>query len=457
MKVLLINSVCGIGSTGRICTDLAQKFEAAGDEVKIAYGRKGTVPEQFQKYAVRIGTDWDCKMHAIQTRLFDTHGFGSKHATKKFLQWAEEYKPDLLWLHNIHGYYINVEMLFDWIKKHPEMQVKWTLHDCWAFTGHCSYFTAVKCAQWKSHCSYCSQLRRYPACYAMSSVRRNFARKRAAFTGVPNLTLITPSKWLADLVKQSFLKEYPVEVHYNTIDTTIFKPTPSDFRERYGLQDKIIVLGVANVWEDRKGLFDFYKLAEMLDDHYAIVLVGLSEKQIEDLPKNIKGIQRTNSPKELVAIYTAADVFVNPSVEETFGMTPVEAQACGAPSIVYEGTACAEVAEQNGNKAVPQDVNALYEAITGEKFMRWGKKHSKKRGCTIIAIPRTNSPQELAEIYTAADIFANPTYEDNYPTVNLEAQACGTKVVTYDTGGCRETLISSLLGQTAFQWEIIDL
>lgn len=451
MKVLLINSVCGIGSTGRICTDLAQKFEAAGDEVKIAYGRKGTVPEQFQKYAVRIGTDWDCKMHAIQTRLFDTHGFGSKHATKKFLQWAEEYKPDLLWLHNIHGYYINVEMLFDWIKKHPEMQVKWTLHDCWAFTGHCSYFTAVKCAQWKSHCSYCSQLRRYPACYAMSSVRRNFARKRAAFTGVPNLTLITPSKWLADLVKQSFLKEYPVEVHYNTIDTTIFKPTPSDFRERYGLQDKIIVLGVANVWEDRKGLFDFYKLAEMLDDHYAIVLVGLSEKQIEDLPKNIKGIQRTNSPKELVAIYTAADVFVNPSVEETFGMTPVEAQACGAPSIVYEGTACAEVAEQNGNKAVPQDVNALYEAITGEKFMRWGKKHSKKRGCTIVAIPRTNSPQELAEIYTAADIFANPTYEDNYPTVNLEAQACGTKVVTYDTGGCRETLISSLLGQTAFQ------
>lgn len=451
MKVLLINSVCGIGSTGRICTDLAQQFEAAGDEVKIAYGRKRTVPEQFQKYAVRIGTDWDCQMHAIQTRLFDMHGFGSKHATKKFLQWAEEYKPDLLWLHNIHGYYINVEMLFDWIKKHPEMQVKWTLHDCWAFTGHCSHFTAVKCAQWKSHCSYCSQLRRYPACYAMSSVRRNFARKRAAFTRVPNLTLITPSKWLADLVKQSFLKDYPVEVHYNTIDTTIFKPTPSDFRERYGLQYKIIVLGVANVWEDRKGLFDFYKLAKMLDDRYAIVLVGLSEKQIEDLPKNIKGIQRTNSPKELVAIYTAADVFVNPSVEETFGMTPVEAQACGAPSIVYEGTACAEVAEQNGNKAVPQDVNALYEAITGEKFMRWGKKHSKKRGCTIVAIPRTNSPQELAEIYTAADIFANPTYEDNYPTVNLEAQACGTKVVTYDTGGCRETLISSLLGQTAFQ------
>ena len=222
--------------------------------------------------------------------------------------------------------------------------MRWTLHDCWAFTGHCSYFTMVKCEQWKSHCSYCSQLRRYPACFAMSSVSKNFERKRRAFTGVKNMTLITPSKWLADLTRQSFLKEYPVEVHYNTIDTNIFKPTPSDFRKRYGLQDKIIVLGVANVWEDRKGLFDFYKLAEMLDDRHVIVLVGLSEKQIKELPKNIKGIQRTNSPQELAAIYTAADVFVN------------------------------------------------------------------------------------------------PTYEDNYPTVNLEAQACGTKVITYDTGGCRETI-----------------
>ena len=428
MKVLFINSVCGIGSTGRICTDLAQQLEAEGNEVKIAYGRKGTVPQQFQKYAVRIGTDFDCKMHAIQTRLFDT---------QEFLKWAEEYKPDLLWLHNLHGYYINVEMLFDWIKKHPEMQVKWTLHDCWAFTGHCSHFTMVKCEQWKSHCSYCSQLRRYPACFAMSSVSKNFERKRKAFTGVKNMTLITPSKWLADLTRESFLKDYPVEVRYNTIDTTIFKPTPSNFRERYGLQDKIIVLGVANVWEDRKGLFDFYKLAEMLDDWYAIVLVGLNEKQIDDLPKNVHGIQRTNSPQELATIYTAADVFVNPSVEETFGMTPVEAQACGTPSIVYEGTACEEVARQNGNTVVPQDIKALYEAITGQKFKRAGVNKCK---CAIICIPRTNSPQELAAIYTTADVFVNPTYEDNYPTVNLEAQACGTRVITYDTGGCRETL-----------------
>lgn len=368
MRILFINSVCGIGSTGRICTDLAQQLEAEGNEVKIAYGRWAEVPEKYQRFAHYIGSDFEVKLHALQTRLFDTNGFGSKRATKKFLKWADEYDPDVVWLHNLHGYYINVEMLFDWIKKRPQMQVKWTLHDCWSFTGHCSYFTMVKCEQWKGHCSYCSQLRRYPACYLMSSVSKNFERKRRAFTGVKNMTLITPSKWLADLTRQSFLKEYPVEVHYNTIDTNVFKPTPSDFRERYNLQDKIIVLGVANVWDERKGLMDFYKLAQMLDERYAIVLVGLSEKQINDLPKNIKGIRRTNSPQELATIYTAADVFVNPSVEETFGMTPVEAQACGTPSIVYEDTACEEVAQQNGSMVVPQDVNALYQAITGREF-----------------------------------------------------------------------------------------
>lgn len=376
MKVLFVNSVCGIGSTGRICTDLAKQLEIDGSEVKIAYGRKSIVPEQYRKYAVRIGTDVDCRLHALQTRLFDVHGFGSKHATKKFLDWAEDYKPELLWMHNLHGYYINIEMLFDWIKKHPEIQVKWTLHDCWAFTGHCTHFIAAKCEQWKNCCVHCSQLHRYPACFGMSSVSKNFERKRNAFTGVKNMTLITPSKWLADLTRESFLKEYPVEIHYNTIDTSIYKPTYSDFRERCGLKDKIIVLGVANIWDERKGLFDFYTLAQMLDDRFAIVLVGLSKKQIKDLPKNIMGIQRTNNQQELAAIYTAADVLVNPSVEETFGMTPVEAQACGTPSIVYEGTACEEIAQLNGNIVVPQNINALYTVIVEQKYIGGAMKDS---------------------------------------------------------------------------------
>ena len=225
MKVLFINSVCGIGSTGRICTELAQEYEAQGHEVKIAYGRDGNVPEKFKKYAIRIGSDLDVKFHGIKSRMFDAHGLGSVHATKKFLSWAEEYKPDLLWLHNIHGYFINYELLFKWIKEHPNIEVKWTLHDCWAFTGHCTHFQVAHCDKWKEKCSNCCQRNRYPASFLLDRSERNYKRKKESFTGVNNLRLITPSHWLESLVKQSFLRQYPIEVQYNKVDFNVFKPS----------------------------------------------------------------------------------------------------------------------------------------------------------------------------------------------------------------------------------------
>ena len=362
MKVLFINTVCGIGSTGRICEELARRYDNDGHIVKIAYGR-GPIAETSEKYAVRIGNDYDWKFHALKTRLFDTHGFESKRATKEFLQWVDDFHPDLIWLHNLHGYYINIEMLFMWIKAHPKLEVKWTLHDCWAFTGHCTHFSVVRCVQWKNECVKCIQKDRYPKCIFFSNVNRNFLKKKDAFTGVKNLTIITPSEWLASLIRDSFLKDYPVQVHYNHVDRRVFKPTPSNFRDYYNLNDKFVILGVANVWDDRKGLNDFYKLACLLDDRYIIVLVGLNNKQICRLPDNIIGITRTNNPKELAAIYSAADIFVNPSREETFGMTSAEAIACGTKSIVYKDTACEEIAIKNGGIIVDQNVYEIYRAI----------------------------------------------------------------------------------------------
>lgn len=363
MKYLFINSVCGIRSTGRLCTDLARELEAQGHTCKIAYGRVDEVPEAARRYAVRIGTDRDLKLHALRTRLLDEHGFGSRAATDAFLRWADAYDPDVLWLHNLHGYYLQVERLFAWIKRRPQMQVQWTLHDCWAFTGHCCHFTAVGCDQWQTECRRCPQLRRYPACYGFSNVRRNFARKKQAFSGVPNLRLIVPSHWLEARVQQSFLRQYPVEVRPHHIDTTVFCPTPSDVRARYGLQGKKIVLGVATAWDKNKGLDAFYQLADQLDARYAVVLVGLEPRQLHTLPANILGIARTNDVKELAALYTAADVFVNPSTEETFSLTTAEAIACGTPALVYAGTACAELVGPGQGQVVPQDVQALYRAI----------------------------------------------------------------------------------------------
>ncbi len=358
MRILMINSVCGIRSTGRICTDLATEFEKNDHEVKIAYGRE-TVPEQFKKYAIRIGTNLDNKVSAIHTRLTDRHGFANKRATKKFLKWADEYDPDLLWLHNIHGYYINVEMLFAWIKTRPNMQVKWTLHDCWAFTGHCTYFTAVGCVKWQTHCQECSQTDQYPTSVLRDNSFDNFDRKMKAFTGVKNMTLITPSRWLAELVKNSYLSQYPVEVVHNTIDTSVFKPTPSNFREKYDLKNKAIILGVASVWEERKGLGDFLKLSQMIGENYRIVLVGVNEKQMNLLPPNVIGIKRTNSTRELAEIYTAADVFVNLTYEDNYPTVNLEARACGLPVITYNTGGSPESAGANAIVVDVGDLNGI--------------------------------------------------------------------------------------------------
>ena len=362
MRVLIINCVCGIRSTGRIVANIAQEYIAQGHVCRIAYGREH-VPEGYMDISYRISTRWGVRFNAVKARLMDNEGFSAKHATKKFIKWAENYNPDILWLHNIHGYYLNIEYLFKWIKSRPHMQVKWTLHDCWAFTGHCAHFSYVGCNRWQGQCHDCMQSKEYPKSILVDNSRRNYIRKKKAFQGVKNMAIITPSQWLADLVKKSFLKEYSIQVCHNSIDRSLFKPTYSDFRARTGLEEKKIVLGVASAWGERKGLGDFIQLSNMLPDDYAIVLVGLDRRQANRLPKCIFSILRTNSVRELAEIYSSADVFVNPSREETFGLTTLEALCCGTPAIVYRNTACEEIVDTYGGIAVDQTVTSLKMAI----------------------------------------------------------------------------------------------
>ena len=325
----------------------------------MAYGRHSNGTKMKP---VKIGNGWNVYEHVAESMLFDNNGLASRCATKSLIKKIEQVKPDIIHLHNIHGYYINYEILFGFLKDY-DCPVVWTLHDCWSFTGHCAYFDYVGCDRWKTGCKHCPQKHAYPASLGLDGSKRNYERKKALFTGIPNLTLVVPSHWLERRVKESFLREYPVEVVYNTVNTEIFKPTPSDFRQRYGLEDKKIILGVANVWEERKGLKDFVALSGMLEEPYRIVLVGLSPEQRREVPERILTLPRTSSARELAEIYTAADVYVNPSVEETFGMTALEAQCCGTPSIVYEDTACEEVALAYGGTVVPRGPENLLRAI----------------------------------------------------------------------------------------------
>lgn len=360
----MVNSVCGIRSTGRICTDLALALETEGHEVKIAYGREH-VPEQYKKYAVRIGSDLDVNLHGVKARLFDADGLGSKSATKRFIEWVAEYDPDIIHLHNLHGYYINVPLLFEYITNHNK-KVIWTFHDMWPFTGHSGTCDMHNCEKWKTGCESCPAYKEYPSSFKDAS-SRNYHWKKALFTRVKDMTIVTPSRWLAGLVQRSFLKNGKIEVIPNGIDIKQFRPLKNDFKDFYGIQNKILLMGCATWWGESKGLNDFYTLSEKLDDRFKIVLVGLDKKQIRELPDKILGIERTNSVKELSQIYSAADVFLNLTYADNFPTVNLEALSCGTPVITYKTGGSAECLDgKNGRCFEKGDLNAVVHFLENE-------------------------------------------------------------------------------------------
>lgn len=367
MKVIQINSTCGFGSTGRIAADILNTVIENGGEGLICYGR-GEAPAGVPSY--KIGSELLVRMHGVLSRVTDRQGFYSTNATKELVRKIEEYAPDIIHLHNIHGYYLDIRVLFDYLKKCGK-PVVWTLHDCWSFTGHCPHFTVSGCEKWKTGCSACPSKKEYPKSIFLDSSKRNYNEKKELFTGLKDLTLVTPSYWLKDLVKESFLKDYPVRVINNGINIGIFKPTESDFRKKYGLEDKIIYLGVAGVWTKQKGLGDFVTLSQMLAENEKIVLVGLNNAQTAQLSKSIVAVQRTESRTKLAQIYSAANVFLNPTYEDTYPTTNLEAISCGTPVVTYATGGSPESVTKGRGAVIPVgDVNALYNTAKTFAYVR---------------------------------------------------------------------------------------
>lgn len=384
MKVLQINSVCGIRSTGKICTDLEEVLRSKGHESRILYGRENC-PERYASISQRITSPNEVRIHAIQSRIFDNSGFCSKKSTQRVIHEIENYNPDIVHLHNIHGYYLDVEGVFEYLKK-SKQKVVWTLHDCWAMTGHCSHFSAVNCERWKTGCYDCPQKRQYPSSFFVDNSKRNYERKKKAFTQIADLYLVTPSQWLADITKKSFLKEYPIKVIPNGVDFTAFKPNLQNPYKNIICDGKKVLLGVATAWTSRKGYDDFIKLSKLLDDRYQIVLLGLTEKQLQFLPKEIVGIKATNSREKLAQYYSNAYALLSLSREETMGLTVVEALACGTPAVVYNATALPETIIQTCGRvvqsgALEEIVNVLdeLERISPEKCIERAKNYEKQK------------------------------------------------------------------------------
>lgn len=394
MPILLqINSVANTGSTGRIAEGIGQTAIKAGWKSYIAYGRYAN-PSQSE--LIKIGNKWDVYNHVLQTRLFDKHGLASKDATRKLIQQIEQIKPDIIHLHNVHGYYLNYPILFSYLAK-ANIPVVWTLHDCWPFTGHCAYFSYLRCEKWKQQCKQCMNKKAYPTSLGLDYSDINYLLKRKYFTSIPDLTLVSVSDWLDSLVRQSFLKNCHSKRIYNGVDTTIFHPIPrfNSILNKYSIPNSNFVLGVANVWEKRKGIQDFMQLRKFMPASYLIILVGLNSQQIAELPKGIIGIQRTENVEQLRELYASALAFVNPTWEDNFPTTNLEALACGTPVITYRtGGSPEAISPETGFIVEQEDIQGMVAAI--KKICQEGKETYSKV-CRDRAVRYFNKEERFQE------------------------------------------------------------
>jgi glycosyltransferase involved in cell wall biosynthesis len=372
LKLIQINTTVNSGSTGRIAEDIGRVAMRHGHESYIAYGR-GNRPSESQ--LIRIGSDRDVYWHGLQTALFDRHGLASLKPTQKLMDELVSLKPDIIHLHNVHGYYLHIGVLSKYLQRLCIPTV-WTFHDCWPFTGHCTFFDNIGCEKWKTACFQCPKKNKYPGSWGLDRSRTNFQEKKAWFGSLPKLTIITPSHWLANLVRQSFLGHHPVQVIHNGVDLQQFAPAADaeSILEKHGLSGQSIILGVASVWDPRKGLDDFVRLSKLVTKEYHIVLVGLSAKQLKDLPSNILGIPRTESIQALAAWYTVATAFVNPTWQDNFPTTNLEALACGTPVITYNTGGSPEAVDIETAAVLPKgDVAGIWSAV--QSFAKQGKRY----------------------------------------------------------------------------------
>lgn len=361
MKILQINTYCGYGSTGRIAVDIANSL-GPKDECTIAYGYFNTTYKKCYNL-LRWKSPFIYKVKLFLNRVKGKTGYTNKFRTQKFLNWIDEWNPDVIHLHNIHGDYIHISTLFKFLKDR-NYPVVWTFHDCWPITGRCAYFDYNGCTKWRNGCHSCQFKKVFPVTYFSDSSKKEWHKKKDLFSGIKNLTIVTPSNWLANLVKQSYLSGYSVKVIHNGIDLSVFKKDyeTQSLRTKYGIGNSKILLGVAGAWSYRKGLNYFIELAKILSDEYKIVLIGLSKKQIRLLPSSILGIEHTESISELVKWYSCATIYLNPTLDDNYPTTNLEAQACGAPIITFN-TGGSPESIQNGIVAQNRTVKSLYDSI----------------------------------------------------------------------------------------------
>lgn len=397
-KLLQINTVFKTGSTGKIAEQIGLSAIEQGWESYIAFNRGKISNSSFQH---KIGNTYSRYVNALGCRIFDNDGFLAFHSTMKLIKYLEKIKPNIIHLHNLHGYYLNVDLLFNYLSSSSAFVV-WTFHDCWPITGHCSHFDYIGCEKWKKNCVNCPQLKEYPASFLLDNSERNYKNKEFLFNSVSNLRIITPSKWMANKIKASFLADKEISIINNGIDVGAFRPrSDNSIYDRYCIDsNKKIILGVANIWTKKKGIDFFRVLASKVPSNVQIILVGLRKSQIDKLPNNIVGILRTESTNDLSVLYSIANVFVNPTLEDNFPTTNLEAMSCGTPVVTFDTGGCAEsISSQTGIVIPKGDISSLFQAIM---FILARNKEEYSLACrnhVIQHFESSNKYQEYLDIY----------------------------------------------------------
>ena len=388
-----INVVANSGSTGHIAEELGHLAISTGWESYIAYGRWACPSKST---LIQIGNKLEILAHYAKSLFFDLHGLSSKRATKKLISQIKLIKPDIIHLHNIHGYYLNYELLFDYLRI-ANIPVVWTLHDCWSMTGHCVHFQDIGCEKWITQCNHCPNISGYPKSLFRDNSIQNYCNKKKNFTGINNLTIVPVCSWLDHIVEKSFLKNYKRCIIGNGINLNVFSPYPEreKVRENLGIISKFMILAVATVWNDTKGWSDILGLHKILNNDFTIVIVGLTAKQLKILPDGIIGIMRTENVTELSRIYSAADVFINPTYQDTLPTVNMEALASGTPVITYDTGGSGGIVNENTGFVVERgNINGLIYAL---KIVKSKGKKSYEQACRDFAVKFYNKDDKYKE------------------------------------------------------------
>lgn len=377
MKILQINSVYNYGSTGRIVANIHKNLIKDGHSSSVIYGRKkSNNSENDEEGIFYIGNKKDFVMHLLLTRITDRHGFGSKNTTIKIIKKIEEINPDIILLHNLHGYYVNVEQLFTYLSE-KNTQIVWLLHDLWPITGHSAHFENPDLKDLPQENTNKLQQFEYPASYILNLSKKNYIDKKRIFTSIENMTIVVPSKWMVSVLKKSFLNQYEIKTIHNGIDI-------EQFSIKKNINKKTspkIILGVANYWTQEKGLEIFNELAESLTDQYRIMLVGVDSITAKKLNEKIIAIARTESLDELVTLYNSAYVFLNPTFQDNFPTTNIEALCCGTPVITFKtGGSPEAITPQTGVVTAYKSVSAIIKALENLETKKIRQEDCRKRG-----------------------------------------------------------------------------